>query len=232
VAVEDPKVRDMSASAGGTREEPGRRVAARRGPNRAIPDQGRGMSVPMPGWKPAGRGGRLVKAPPRHAGQTCPARGRADAGNRPSQAVSRRVGCGLGGRADHAGALNVLRPGRPSSPAGEGRPGPPAGASGERLRGQGSRSQPSGTRVARPCIRRESPSFRAGRMSNVRPEADWPMSLASSVICPRHLTLTRLRRGNALKASRARRIGVRADPAHPARGSRPQGGPADGALPS
>jgi putative transposase len=50
-AVEDLKARDMSASAGGTREEPGRHVAAKRGLNRAILDQVRGMFVSMPGWK-------------------------------------------------------------------------------------------------------------------------------------------------------------------------------------
>jgi hypothetical protein len=36
------------------------------------------------------------------------------------------------------------------------------------------------------------------------------------VICSRHLNATRWRWGNALKASRARQIHVRADPAYPA----------------
>ncbi|MDR2611565.1 MAG: hypothetical protein LBG06_01535 [Deltaproteobacteria bacterium] len=88
-------------------------MSARSGLNLAIPDQGRGASVPMPGWKPAGRGGgRLAKADPRGASRTCPERGRTDAGDRPSRAGFRCLGCGCGGGADHEGALSVLAAGQ------------------------------------------------------------------------------------------------------------------------
>jgi hypothetical protein len=38
--------------------------------------------------------------------------GRTDAGSRISQAVSRRVRCGFGGNAGHAGALDILAAGQ------------------------------------------------------------------------------------------------------------------------
>jgi putative transposase len=57
------QVRNMSASAKGTAQAPGRNVRAKAGLNRAILDQGwRGFRI-MLGYKLADRGGRLIEVP-------------------------------------------------------------------------------------------------------------------------------------------------------------------------
>jgi hypothetical protein len=111
-------------------------VVAGSAPDRAIPDRRRGLFRSAPGWRLAGRGGRPVRAPLRHAGRSCPARGSADAGNRISRAGFRRPGCGCGAAPVMSAAPGVLAAGRAATICGGGVPGPPARASGEQLRGQ------------------------------------------------------------------------------------------------
>jgi putative transposase len=111
VVVEDLKVKNMSASASGTLEDPGRNVAAKSGLNRSILDQGWGMFRTQLEWKLAERGGRLIEVPPQHTSQKCSACGHVSAGNRKTQAEFVCESCGFEENADLNAARNILAPG-------------------------------------------------------------------------------------------------------------------------
>lgn len=108
VAIEDLDVRNMSASARGDAEHPGRNVRAKAGLNRSILDQGWYEFRRQLEYKLRWRGGQLVVVPPHYTSQTCPECGHVDAGNRPSQAVFCCLNCGHEGHADEIGAMNIL----------------------------------------------------------------------------------------------------------------------------
>lgn len=109
VVVEALKVRNMSASAKGTADAPGRRVRQKAGLNRAILDQGWSMFRTMLGYKLADRGGTLVEVPAAYTSQTCSACGLVDASSRQGQARFVCTGCGHAANADSNAALNILR---------------------------------------------------------------------------------------------------------------------------
>lgn len=71
VAMEDLRVRNMTASARGTVEEPGRNVAAKAGLNRSILDVAPGALRARLGQKLAASGGVLLLVPPAHTSQRC-----------------------------------------------------------------------------------------------------------------------------------------------------------------
>lgn len=112
VYVEDLQVKNMSASAAGTIEKPGRNVAAKSGLNRAILDQGWGEFRRQLQYKLEWLGGELIPVPPQYTSQTCPNCGHACAENRKTQAVFRCVRCDYGNHADMVGAINILRAGQ------------------------------------------------------------------------------------------------------------------------
>ena len=116
---EDLKIVNMSASASGTREEPGVHVAQKRGLNRAILDQGWGMLFRMIEAKQQELGGEVYAVPPHYTSQTCPECGCTDAGNRPKQAVFKCVNCGFAGNADCVAAMNILGRGQRLRACGE-----------------------------------------------------------------------------------------------------------------
>ena len=72
IVLEDLQVRNMSRSARGTVEEPGRNVAAKAGLNKAILDQGWGTFRRMLEYKQRWRGGEVIAVNPRYTSQTCP----------------------------------------------------------------------------------------------------------------------------------------------------------------
>jgi putative transposase len=82
VCIEDLQVRNMSRSAKGTVEQPGKKVAQKSGLNRAILDQGWGEFRRLLDYKMSWHGGMLLAVPPHHTSQTCPCCGHAstDAG--------------------------------------------------------------------------------------------------------------------------------------------------------
>lgn len=111
VVVEALPVRNMSASAKGTAEAPGRNVRQKAGLNRAILDQGwRGFRI-MLGYKLADRGGRLIEVPAAYTSQTCAACGVIDARSRRDQSHFACVACGHEAHADINAAINILRRG-------------------------------------------------------------------------------------------------------------------------
>ena len=112
ICVEDLKVSNMSASARGTKESPGKNVKQKSGLNRSILDQGWYGFFQMLSYKLEQRGGKLIKVDPRNTSRTCPRCGLVSAENRKSQATFACIGCGYSSNADEVGAINILRAGR------------------------------------------------------------------------------------------------------------------------
>ena len=111
VCIEDLQVRNMSKSATGTVEAPGRNVRAKSGLNKSILDQGWFEFRRQLDYKLAWNGGHLIAVPPRNTSRTCPACGHVSADNRQTQALFLCVECGFEENADLVGAINVLRAG-------------------------------------------------------------------------------------------------------------------------
>ncbi|MBI5756247.1 MAG: transposase [Nitrospirae bacterium] len=119
VCIEDLRVKNMSTSAAGTIEQPGRNVKAKSGLNRAILDQGWAEFRCQLEYKQAWRGGLVIAVPPRNTSRTCPACGHVAVENRPTQARFACVECGYEENADLVGALNILRAGHARLACGE-----------------------------------------------------------------------------------------------------------------
>ncbi len=111
VCIEDLQVRNMSKSAAGTSEAPGRNVRAKSGLNKSILDQGWFEFRRQLDYKLAWNGGYLVAVPPQNTSRTCPCCGHVSADNRKTQAQFLCVECGFEENADLVGAINVLRAG-------------------------------------------------------------------------------------------------------------------------
>jgi putative transposase len=111
VCIEDLQVRDMSKSAVGTTERPGRNVRAKSGLNKAILDQGWFEFRRQLDYKLAWNGGHLIAVPPQNSSRTCPACGHVSKDSRQTQARFACVECGFEDNADLVGAINVLRAG-------------------------------------------------------------------------------------------------------------------------
>lgn len=111
VCIEDLQVRNMSRSASGSSETPGKNVRAKSGLNKAILDQGWFEFRRQLDYKLAWNGGQLVAVPPRNTSRTCPCCGHVAKENRLSQARFECVDCGFEENADLVGAINVLRAG-------------------------------------------------------------------------------------------------------------------------
>jgi len=71
VCIEDLQVRNMSKSAAGTTEQPGRNVRAKSGLNKAILDQGWFEFRRQLDYKLAWAGGHLIVVPPQNTSRTC-----------------------------------------------------------------------------------------------------------------------------------------------------------------
>jgi putative transposase len=111
VCVEDLAVRRMSASAAGTKDQPGKKVRAKSGLNRSILDASPFELRRQLEYKLAWRGGRLVSVPPQNTSRECPECGRVSAENRKTQEQFVCVQCGFSADADWVAAGNILRRG-------------------------------------------------------------------------------------------------------------------------
>ena len=121
IVMEDLKVSNMSASASGSLEKPGRNVRAKSGLNKAILDQGWYEFRRQIGYKLTWLGGTLLLVPPRNTSLTCNHCGCIDKGNRTSQAQFKCVSCGHVDNADFNAAKNILAAGQAVSACGAGR---------------------------------------------------------------------------------------------------------------
>lgn len=111
VCIEDLQVRNMSKSAAGNSETPGRNVKAKSGLNKSILDQGWFEFRRQLEYKQAWRGGEVLAVPARNTSRTCPCCGHVSAENRQTQARFACVDCGYENNADLVGAINVLERG-------------------------------------------------------------------------------------------------------------------------
>jgi putative transposase len=111
VVVEDLQVSNMSRSAAGSVEQPGRNVRAKAGLNRSILDQGWAEFRRQLEYKMLWAGGAFLAVPPQNTSRTCPHCGHVSGNNRRTQAEFGCVECGFQENADLVGAINVLRAG-------------------------------------------------------------------------------------------------------------------------
>ena len=111
VFIEDLQVGNMSKSAAGTAENPGKNVAQKSDLNKAILDQGWGEFRRQLDYKLAWKGGMLFAVPPHYTSQECPECHHVAADNRQTQAQFVCVQCHYENNADHVGAINVLERG-------------------------------------------------------------------------------------------------------------------------
>lgn len=109
VMLEDLQVSNMSKSAKGTVENPGKNIKAKSGLNKSILDQGWHEFVRQIGYKLDWAGGRLILVNPRNTSRYCPKCGHTSVENRKTQAQFRCVQCHHSQNADEIGAINVLR---------------------------------------------------------------------------------------------------------------------------
>jgi len=108
VCIEDLQVRNMSKSAAGTTEIPGKNVRAKSGLNKSILDQGWFEFRRQLDYKLAWKSGWLVAVPLQNTSRTCPCCGHISADNRRTQAKFECVECGFKDNADVVGAINIL----------------------------------------------------------------------------------------------------------------------------
>ncbi len=108
VCIEDLQVRNMSKSAAGNVEQPGKQVKAKAGLNKAILDQGWFEFRRQLEYKLQWAGGMLVAVDPRNTSRACPECNQVHADNRKSQAQFVCMQCGFEEHADVVGALNIL----------------------------------------------------------------------------------------------------------------------------
>lgn len=108
IAIEDLAVKNMTASAAGTAEVPGKNVKAKAGLNRTILRNGWAMARGMLEYKAAWRGAMLVAVPPAYTSQECSDCGHISAENRKTQAWFECVACGHAEHADRNAAKNIL----------------------------------------------------------------------------------------------------------------------------
>ena len=104
IRAEDLKIKTMTRSAKGTRENPGRNVRAKAGLNREILRSGWGLLVRRLEEKATGR---VEKIKPHYTSQRCSACGQVDRDSRESQAVFRCTACGFACHADVNAAKNI-----------------------------------------------------------------------------------------------------------------------------
>ncbi len=117
VVVEKLQIGNMTRSAAGAIDKPGRKVAQKSGLNRSILDSGWGMLVEQLRYKTAERGGSVVEVSAVYSSQTCHGCGHVDAESRRAQARFVCTGCGLVEHADVNAAKVLLQrfktPGNP-----------------------------------------------------------------------------------------------------------------------
>lgn len=107
VVVEDLKIKNMTKSAKGTEEKPGKQVAQKRGLNRSITQQSWGLFFELLEYKVKARGGKFVKVDPRHTSQTCNCCGHVSSENRLKQEKFVCKACGHKDNADVNAAKNI-----------------------------------------------------------------------------------------------------------------------------
>jgi putative transposase len=108
VCIEDLQVSNMSKSAAGTVDAPGKNVRAKTNLNKSILDQGWYEFRRQLEYKLEWNGGRLILVPPKNTSRTCPCCGHVSEDNRPTQDKFECRECGFKDNADYVSAINIL----------------------------------------------------------------------------------------------------------------------------
>lgn len=111
ICVEDLKVVNMSKSAKGTVENPGKKVKAKSGLNKSILDQGWSTFCNLLEYKLEWKGSRLIRVPAQYTSQRCVVCGHTNKENRLEQKKFCCVSCGHNENADRHAARNILAAG-------------------------------------------------------------------------------------------------------------------------
>ena len=107
IVIEDLRVKNMTASAAGTAEDPGVNVAQKSGLNRAVLSVGWGIAAVMLDYKCIWYGSELLRVPPMGTSQECSECGHTDAASRVSRDVFRCTACGHTEHADLNAAKTI-----------------------------------------------------------------------------------------------------------------------------
>ena len=119
--IEDLRIMNMTKSAKGTTEQPGKNVARKRGLNRGIAESAWGLFDRMLAYKAR----EVIKVNPAYTSQTCHECGAVDKASRKSQARFECVACGHKENADINAARNILAAGMAATARGGGSDGWP-----------------------------------------------------------------------------------------------------------
>lgn len=111
IVLEDLKVKNMSASARGDLDNPGKKVKAKSGLNKSILDQGWGEFSRQLEYKQAWLGGEVLYVNPKYTSQTCPHCFQVSKENRQTQMHFECIVCAYQGHAD-TGGFDKHRKGR------------------------------------------------------------------------------------------------------------------------
>ncbi|MEO3888956.1 transposase [Nonomuraea sp. B5E05] len=111
IVHEDLRIANMTRSASGTIEHPGRNVAAKSGLNRSILDAGWGVFLTVLAHKAESAGRKLIAVNPAGTSRTCARCGHSAKENRITQADFACTACGHAAHADVNAAINIMRAG-------------------------------------------------------------------------------------------------------------------------
>ncbi|MEU6427775.1 transposase [Microbispora sp. NPDC046973] len=111
IVHEDLRITNMTRSASGTIEQPGRNLAAKSGLNRSILDAGWGVFLRVLAHKAESAGRKLIAANPANTSRTCSRCGHCAKDNRLTQAEFACTACGHTAHTDVNAAKNILRAG-------------------------------------------------------------------------------------------------------------------------
>jgi putative transposase len=111
VCIEHLQVQNMSKSAAGSTEIPGKHVRAKAGLNKSILDQGWFEFRRQLEYKLSWNGGSLILVPAQNTSRRCPQCDHVSAQNRQTQQRFHCMACGFEENADRVGAINILRAG-------------------------------------------------------------------------------------------------------------------------
>jgi putative transposase len=121
LVLEDLQIKNMSKSASGTLDAPGKKVKAKSGLNRAILDQSWGEFRRQLMYKAKWLGGDVLLVNPKYTSQTCPQPNcnYVSKENRKTQSDFECIVCGFKENADYVAALNILAAGHAVLACGE-----------------------------------------------------------------------------------------------------------------
>ena len=111
IALEDLRVKNMSASAKGTVDTPGKNLRQKAALNRGILDAAWGEFARQLSYKVQWRGGQVILVSPAYTSRTCRVCRHESPKNRKSQALFACVACGHAENADVHAAKNILAAG-------------------------------------------------------------------------------------------------------------------------